>query len=93
MHGLVALFLEVIVPVIILLVIGCCSSRPCRCVKGNHGSNCLNDDSRIVDHCGCVSCFDGSRNIYNCDVDGSLIHGYVQQEVEPFSFPLAACPW
>jgi hypothetical protein len=32
--------------------------------------------------------------INTIDVDGSLIHGYMQQEDEPFSFPLAAfCPW
>ncbi len=70
-----------------------CFSRPCCCIKRNCGVNCLDDDSRIVDHCGCVGCFDGSSNIYDCNVDGSLIHGYVRQEVEPFSFPLAACPW
>jgi hypothetical protein len=55
----------------------CCSSRPCRCVEGNHGTNHLDDDSRIVNHCSRVSCFDCSRDVYDCDVDGSLTHCYV----------------
>ncbi len=62
------------------------SSSPCRCAEGNCGwfGECP----------GCVGCFDGSRNIYNYDAAGSLIHSYVQQEDEPFSFPLAASyPW
>ncbi len=71
----------------------CCFSCPCSCVKGNCGVDRLDDDSRIVDHCGCIGCFSGSPDIYDCNVDGSSIHGYVQQEVEPFSFHLAVCPW
>jgi hypothetical protein len=32
--------------------------------------------------------------IFHCDADGSSIHGYVQQEDEPFFVPLAASyPW
>ncbi len=71
----------------------CCSVSPCHCIEGNRGINHLNDDSWIVNHCGRVGCFDGSHDIYDCNVDGSLIHGYVQQEVEPFTFTLAACLW
>ncbi len=71
----------------------CCSSHSCRCIEGNCGANCLNDYSWIVDCCGCIGCFDDSCDVYNCNVDGSSMHGYVQLEVEPFSFPLAACPW
>ncbi len=75
MHGLVTLFLEVIALAIILLACRtCCSS--CR------GADCLDDDSWIVNHCGCVVCFDDSCNIYDCNADGSLIHGYVQQEAD-----------
>ncbi len=32
-------------------------------------------------------------NIYDCDIGGSSIQGYVRQEDEPFSFPLTAYPW
>jgi hypothetical protein len=95
-HGLVTLFLEVIV----LCACNhpscrrtCCSSCPCCRIEGDRGADRLDDDSRMVDHCGCVGCFNDSRNSYDCNVDGSLIHGYMRQEAEPFSFPLAACPW
>ncbi len=63
---------------------------PCHHFEGNRGVDHLDDNSWIVDRCGCVGCFDDSCNIYNCNADGSLIHGYVGQEAEPFSFPLAA---
>ncbi len=71
----------------------CCSSCPCCLVEGDCDANRLDDDSQIVNHPGRVSCFNDGRDIYDCNVDGSLIHGYVQQEAESFSFPLAAYPW
>ncbi len=70
------------------------SSSPCCCVQDNHGVDHLDDDSLIGDRHGCVSCFDGSCNIYDYNDAGNSIHGYAQQNDEPFSFPLAdSCPW
>ncbi len=63
---------------------------PCHHFKGNCDADHLDDNSRIVNHRGCVGCFDDSRDISDCNADGSLIHGYVQQDDEPFSCPLAA---
>ncbi len=72
----------------------CSSSRPCCRVKGDRGIDHLNDkNSWIINHHGCVGYIDGSHDTYDCNVDCSLIHSYVQQEVKLFSFPLAACPW
>ncbi len=56
----------------------CCFSRPCHCVEGNRGIYCLDDNSRIMDHHGWVGCFNGSCDIYNCNVDGSLIQSYMR---------------
>ncbi len=67
---------------------------PCHHFEGNRYADCLNDNSQIVNHCGRVGHFDDSHDISDCDADGSSIHGYVRQEDEPFSFPLAASyPW
>jgi hypothetical protein len=68
-------------------------NQPVLNVEGDCGTYCLDDNSRILDHCNRVGRFVDSCNIYDCNVDGRLIHGYTGQEVEPFSFPLAACPW
>ncbi len=67
---------------------------PCRHLEGNPDADCLDDDSWIIDHHGRVGCFDDSRDISDCDADGSSIHGYVQQKDGPFYFPSAASyPW
>jgi hypothetical protein len=67
---------------------------PCLCIEGNHGIDRLDVNSWIGNHRGRVGCFNDCRNIYDCDADGSSIHGYAQQEDEPLSLPLAAsCPW
>ncbi len=94
MHGLVALFLGVIA----LAIISCCRTwsflSPCRHVEGNPGVGHPDDDSQIGDCCDHVGHFDDSRGSYDCDADGSFIHGYVRWEDEPFSFPSAASyPW
>jgi hypothetical protein len=54
-----------------------CSLSPCCHVKGNHGINCLDDDSRIGNCHGHISCFNGSHDIYDYNAVGSLIHSYM----------------
>ncbi len=79
MHGLVALFLGVIMLAIILLVVGLGAFlSPCHHVKGDCGVDHLNDDGQHGDHCGRVGCFNDSRSRYDCDADGSSIHGYAR---------------
>ncbi len=68
--------------------------HPCCQVVHNHGVDCLDSDSQVDNRLDRVSCFNGNRGICDYDADGSSIHGYAQQEDEPFSFPSAAsCPW
>ncbi len=67
---------------------------PYRRVDHVCGINHLDDDGQVGDHRDRVGCFDGNRGTCDCDDDGSSTHGYVWQEDEPFSFPLAAsCHW
>ena len=49
---------------------------PCHHFKGNRGVDCLDEDSRIVDRRSRDGRFNDSCNIYDCNADGSLIHGY-----------------
>ncbi len=65
MHGLVALFLEVIALAIILLVVGLVV--PCVLVV----------PLTTIIRRGRVGCFDGRRNICGNNAACSLIHGYV----------------
>ncbi len=68
MHGLVALFLEVIALAIILLFVGLV-----RCNKEDRGVDCLDDNNWVI---GChkyVGCFDGSCNNCGNNAAGSLI--------------------
>jgi hypothetical protein len=106
MHGLIALFVGAIACAIILLVVGlvalyhpschriCSSLHPSCPAYHDHGINHLNYCSQVCNRCNHIGCFNDSRDIYDCNTDGSLIHGYMRQEDELFSFPLAAaCPW
>ncbi len=71
-----------------------CSLNPCHCVKDNCGVDPIDDNSWIGNRHGCISRFNGSHDIYNYNAASSSIHSYMQQEDEPFSFPLAAShPW
>ncbi len=94
MRGLIPLFLEVIALAIILLVIGLVAPHvlhvAVRAIVARVVLMTMAGSSII--EVASLGFYDSSV-IYNFDVDGSLIYGYVRQEAEPFSFPLAAYPW
>jgi hypothetical protein len=96
MHGLVALFLEVIMLAIILLVVGLVA--PHVQVVASRAIVALIVSMMIVGLpiiavASVASMIVEKFTTAMLMVDGSLIHGYVRQEVELFLFPLAACPW
>ncbi len=91
MQDLVALFLEVIVLAVILFVVG--PFAPHSLAVTSKAIMALIVYMTIVGSLIMAVAFNGSCDIYDCNVGGSLIHSYVQQEDEPYSFPLAACPW
>ncbi len=76
MHGRIAPFLEVITLLIILLVVGLVAPHVLvvapRAIVVPIISMMI---VRSSNHYGCVGCFDGSCDVYTCDVDGSSIHG------------------
>ncbi len=72
----------------------CCSSCPCCCIDHDHGVDHLDDDNEVGDRCNHIGCFNGSWDICGNGAACSLIHCYVLEEHEPYSFLLAAsCPW
>ncbi len=78
MHGLVALFLGVIMLAIILLVVGWSFLSPRHHVKGDPCIDPLDDNSQIGDCRDRVGCFNDSCGSYDCNADGSSIHSYAQ---------------
>ncbi len=91
MHGLIALFLEVIMLAISLLFIELVAHSPCHCTENDHGVNRLN--SQFIGCRDCISCFDDGCG-YGDNVAYSLIHGCLQWEDKPSSSLVAAsCPW